>query len=49
MKKPRIKKRGGRWLVYREKKKAFQCFDEATALLCYNVLLLEIKKKVERI
>lgn len=38
MKKPKIKKRGGIWLVYRERKKAFTCYDEKTALFYYNFL-----------
>lgn len=38
MRKPKIKKRGGAWIVYRNKKQAFKCFDIKTATFYYNLL-----------
>ena len=38
MRKPKIKKYKNYWLVYREKKKAFQCFDKKSALFYYELL-----------
>ena len=44
MKKPKLKKRGGAWLVYQNKNKLFKCFDECGARLWYGVLLNEYQK-----
>ena len=38
MKKPKIKKRRGYWLVYLNKKEVFKCFNENTALFYYEFL-----------
>ena len=43
MKKPKLKKRGTIWLVYREKHKAFQCSTLAAAIFYYKLLVLESK------
>lgn len=45
MKKPKIKKRGDIWIVYRERKKAFQCFSESGARTCYGALMIEYEKE----
>ena len=44
MKKPKIKQRKNYFLVFRERKKAFKCFDKTSALFYYNVLMLEYNK-----
>ena len=44
MKKPKIKKRGGVWIVYRDKKSAFKCFSEKSALFAYDLLLKEVTR-----
>lgn len=45
MKKPKIKKRKNYWLVYREKIKAFKCFDKKSALMYYELLKNEYQKE----
>ena len=44
MKKPKIKKRGGVWIVYRDRRHAFTCYTESGAIFAYNLLLKEILK-----
>lgn len=38
MKKAKMKKRGPVYLVYRDRRKMFKCYDEITALFYYNFL-----------
>lgn len=45
MKKPKIKKRGGLWIVYREKNKVFKCFSEYGARICYGALMIEFERE----
>lgn len=45
MKKPKIKKRGGAWIVYRNKKQMFKCFSESGARTCYGALWIEYEKE----
>ena len=40
MKKPKAKKRRGRWLVYTDKKRVFECFTIEAARLCVRALSL---------
>jgi hypothetical protein len=44
MKKPKIKKRGGAWLVYTSRANLFKCFNFKDVQLYYNVLLKELAK-----
>lgn len=44
MKKPKIKKRGGAWLVYTNKKQVFKCFNYSTVQLYFNVLKRGLEK-----
>ena len=39
MAKVKFKKRGGAWLVYRNKKEIFKCYNERTAIFYYNFLM----------
>jgi hypothetical protein len=41
MKKPKIKKRKGYWLVYNQRKNKFKCYSFSDAELWYRVLSLE--------
>jgi hypothetical protein len=45
MKKPKLKKRGGVWIVYRNKKHMFKCFSEYGARVCYGALMIEYQNK----
>ena len=39
MKKPKIKKRKNYWIVYRDKKHTFKCYNPVTVEFYYNYLL----------
>ena len=45
MKKPKIKKRKNYFLVYREKIKAFKCYDKKSALMYLEILKNEYQKE----
>ena len=42
MRKPKIKKRRGYWLIYTNKKRAFKVFNPSIITFYYNLLLKEI-------
>ena len=48
MKRPKMKKRKGYWLVYREREKCYKCFDLERAEFCFTLLTNEMRREIEK-